>query len=564
MLAPFFVALVLACGSARAQVVTEFTAGITGNPYFITSGPCGNSANRCLWFTEPSSHRVGRITTGGTVTEFGAGISSEPYGITEGPCGVGTSKCLWFAEISVLKIGRMDPSTGVVTEFPLDNTFNRFFQITTGPDGNIWFTDDFDGQIGRMKPDGTQTPFNAGAAGAPWSAITTGPDGNLWFSVLDANNDFGRINPNRGAVTGFAGSFPGLPPDRMTTGPDGKLWYVEQDGTGASRIGNLATNGANTPEIFHSTSFLTDIVAGPDGNLWFTDASLAQVGRITTAGSVTDFSVGITDRTWGITAGPDNALWFTEPSGAIGRISTGGSNTLVGNNVALDFRGGAQVPGGVSVTFSGVTGAGNTDLTTSNPCPAVPSGFALGTPPVCDDVTTTASYTPPVQVCISYSGISFGSGPIVLLHYENGAWIEVPTAVDTTNQIVCGSVNSLSPFVVAEKTGGGTSPTTTAIVSSLDPSQVGQPVTFTATVAGNSPGGTIQFMDGKTGHGKSNLGSPLGPPVTLNGGVAQLTTSALTRGTHRISAVYSGDAGNEASTSSVLIQRVKHSKQHGS
>ena len=137
------------------------------------------------------------------------------------------------------------------------------------------------------------------------------------------------------------------------------------------------------------------------------------------------------------------------------------------------------------------------------------------------------------------------------------------TSVNTTNDIVCGFVNSLSPFVVAEKTGGGTSPTTTAIVSLLNPSQVGQPVTFTATVTGNSPGGTIQFMDGRTGHGKTKLGSPLGPPVTLNGGVAQLTTSALTLGTHKISAVYSGDASNEPSTSSVLRQRVKRQKGHG-
>jgi hypothetical protein len=81
-------------------------------------------------------------------------------------------------------------------------------------------------------------------------------------------------------------------------------------------------------------------------------------------------------------------------------------------------------------------------------------------------------------------------------------------------------------------------------------------------VSGNSPGGTIQFMDGKKNHGKTNLGSALGSPVTLSGGVAQFTTSALKPGTHKISAVYSGDVSNEPSTSSVLHQKVKHQKKN--
>jgi hypothetical protein len=75
--------------------------------------------------------------------------------------------------------------------------------------------------------------------------------------------------------------------------------------------------------------------------------------------------------------------------------------------------------------------------------------------------------------------------------------------------------------------------------------------------------GSGQGGHGHAGHGNTNVGSPLGSPVTLNGGVAQFTTSALTRGMHKISAVYSGDAGNEPSTSSVLIQRVKKERQHG-
>ena len=89
--------------------------------------------------------------------------------------------------------------------------------------------------------------------------------------------------------------------------------------------------------------------------------------------------------------------------------------------------------------------------------------------------------------------------------------------------------------------------TSTALVSSLNPSTVGQSVTFTATVTGASPTGTVQFKDGA-----ANLGSA----VALSGNVATLTTSALAQGSHAITAVYGGDANNATSTSPVVNQVV--------
>ncbi len=89
--------------------------------------------------------------------------------------------------------------------------------------------------------------------------------------------------------------------------------------------------------------------------------------------------------------------------------------------------------------------------------------------------------------------------------------------------------------------------TTTSVTSSLDPSIFGQSVTFTAAVAGSSPTGTIQFLDGATS---------LGSPVTLTAGAAALATSALTVGTHSVTAVYSGDASNATSISAILSEVV--------
>ena len=95
--------------------------------------------------------------------------------------------------------------------------------------------------------------------------------------------------------------------------------------------------------------------------------------------------------------------------------------------------------------------------------------------------------------------------------------------------------------------GTGLGATSTVVLSSLNPSLVGQSVTFTATVTGTTPTGTVQFKDGA-----ANLGSP----VALVGGTAAFSTSSLAAGTHSITAVYSGDADDATSTSPPISQAV--------
>ena len=89
-------------------------------------------------------------------------------------------------------------------------------------------------------------------------------------------------------------------------------------------------------------------------------------------------------------------------------------------------------------------------------------------------------------------------------------------------------------------------PSKTALVSSLNPSTVGEEVTFTATVTTGATG-TVTFYSGTTDLGK----------VSLTGNTASLSTSTLTAGTHKIKAVYSGDETFKGSSSKVLKQVVK-------
>lgn len=170
---------------------------------------------------------------------------------------------------------------------------------------------------------------------------------------------------------------------------------------------------------------------------------------------------------------------------------------------------------------------------------------------------TTAFGAPLVATVVSSFGEPVSGGLVTFTAPGSGASGTFTGASLTAAVTISGAGVATAPTFTANGTPGGPynvvasigtglptatfaltntkAPTTTAVTSSLNPSNLGQSVTFTATVTSSfgTPTGTVQFKDGGT-----NLGSA----VTLNGsGVAQFTTSALTAGSHTITADYSGD-----------------------
>ena len=174
--------------------------------------------------------------------------------------------------------------------------------------------------------------------------------------------------------------------------------------------------------------------------------------------------------------------------------------------------------------------------------------------------TQTISFT-------ASSTMTYGCVPITLTATGGASGNPVTFSVLSGPGSITGStliINGAGPVVVAaNQAGNGTyaaatqvtqsivvnpAPSAIAIASSASTVLAQNAVTLTATVSSPAgiPTGTVSFLDGTT---------PLGPG-TLSGGVATLTTSLLTVGTHSISAVYSGGTNFVAATSAVLTQCV--------
>ena len=307
------------------------TTGSIPTPEAIAVGPDG-----ALWFTGVAG-AIGRITTTGTVTEYATSGFSPEFAIATGPDGN-----LWFTlatetgtstatggnpkAVESTALGRITPQ-GVFTSFPVPGNFLTLADLTPGPNGNLWFTEQEDDKtsteqpaLGEITPAGVTTlhPIARGITLDPKrgvdidpTAITTGPDGALWFTE---NTAIGRITTD-GTISQFPVMTPGFTPGDITVGSDGALWFTEY-----STIGRVTTDGKFSFYYLPPNTEVGSITRGADGNVWFTEYSdyangTGAVGRITPAGVIKTFGIPLPknkDFSLGtITTGAGGKLWFT-------------------------------------------------------------------------------------------------------------------------------------------------------------------------------------------------------------------------------------------------------------
>jgi streptogramin lyase len=239
------------------------------------------------------------------------GGSTNNERITSGPDGN-----LWFTCAGNSTIGVINPTTDAIGVFPTPTAGSDPQGITAGPDGNVWFTEYTANNIGMINPKTHAitefaVPTRHNSFGV--QAIAAGPDGNLWFTV-NGNNTIGMINPTTHAITEFAVPTSNSGPWGITAGPDGNLWFTE---SAASKIGviNPTTHAITEFPIPTGGAAPYEITQGPGGNLWFgMSATTYQIGEIDPAThAITQFATNLGAGVTGeITAGPDGNVWFGE------------------------------------------------------------------------------------------------------------------------------------------------------------------------------------------------------------------------------------------------------------
>ncbi len=244
------------------------------------------------------------------------GANARPTGIATGADGN-----LWVAEDGANKIGVFSPAGALLHEYPLPTPFSDPQSVVAGTDGRVWFAEYGVGQLGAMDSHGNLSEYPVGDSNSPYG-LAFGADGYIWYTAEPATKDpFSAV----GSITlgGILRPQVRLPthtvldfPSGIATAADGTVWFTVSNN---NFVGRLTADG--TP-IEYTASWLVSpdqIIAGPDRNMWFTDAG-GSLGRAKSDGTLTQYPVP-SGSAAGITLGPDGNLWFTENlSGKIGRF----------------------------------------------------------------------------------------------------------------------------------------------------------------------------------------------------------------------------------------------------
>jgi virginiamycin B lyase len=311
-------------GSTSAGTLTGGSGSfeVTGTHSYAAAG----AVTVVVTVSDPSTGST--VTTSGVVNIMGPLVTSldvgasNPADVTTGPDGD-----VWFVDPNANVVGFVT-TTGAVTSFSIPTSGSSPERIVRGPDGNLWFTEILGNKVGRITTVGNITEFTVPTASSSPYGIAPGSDGNLWFTEIQGEQ-IGRVT-TAGAFTEFAIPAPvstaGLNctgcegPLDIASGSDGALWFTLQSN---NLIGRVTTAGQITQFHIPSHATGTAIVAGPDGNLWFGESD--GLGRITTAGTVTEFPLPTSGTTYGLVAGSDGNLWFG--TSYLNRATTSGTIT---------------------------------------------------------------------------------------------------------------------------------------------------------------------------------------------------------------------------------------------
>jgi RHS repeat-associated protein len=339
--------------------------------------------------------------------------------------------------------------------------------------------------------------------------------------------------------------------------PTGSVAFYD----GTTDLATVALSGANASYNSAALSLgnhtITATYLGDGNNASSTSGPLNQVvgdgtPAVTLTSSTNPATYGtLVSLTASLTGGtsPTGTVTFADGNAVLGSVPLSGTSAVfktsslaVGPHVlTANYGGDASNSPAASTTLTQTVKTVTTSLSlASNLNPASSAALVQFTATVSSGAAASGS--------ISFSD---GGQLMATVPVANGVAVYAPGALSAGGHSISASYSgdpnhSPSSANLTETINTSAATTTVALASNTNPSTAALSVTLTATVTGTSPTGAVNFFDGSTLLGTSVLSS----------GKAYLYPSALTVGTHSLTAVYVGDGTNASSTSAPLAQTV--------
>lgn len=216
----------------------------------------------------PRGRRAPRIVG---IREYDVPAGSHPHDVAPAPDGD-----VWYTAQGSGELGRLDPQTGRTQHIPLGNG-SAPHGVIVGPDGAPWITDGGLNAIVRVEPDTERVKRYPLPDGAPYANLNTATfddRGVLWFT--GQSGIYGRLDPQVGKVETFAAPR-GTGPYGIATTPEGGVYYASLAGNHIARI-DTKTGRARVIEPPTAGQGARRVWADSRGRLWVSEWNAGQLG----------------------------------------------------------------------------------------------------------------------------------------------------------------------------------------------------------------------------------------------------------------------------------------------
>ncbi|MGD0792207.1 MAG: Ig-like domain repeat protein [Terriglobales bacterium] len=477
------------------------------------------------------------------------------------------------------------------TDFP---TTPGSFQTTYG--GGV------DAFVTKLNPTGAALIYSSylgGSSGDGGSGIALDSTGNAYVTGQTTSTDFPTSNPLQptfgGGVDAFVSKVDPTGSSLVYSTYLGGSWVDRGYGIAVDSSENAYVTGYTTTNDFPTTPGAYNTVCGPEVFVTKIDSSGALAystclgggigqgmavdskGNAYATGYTTSTGFPTTPGAFQTTCGggkycgfyPDAFVTKLNPTGSALIYSTylGGKPADEGRGIAVDSAGNAYVtgftygafpitPGAFQTIFGGAYSDAFVTELDVRAVPVITLTSSLNPSTYGQAVTFNAVLTSTIGAPPDGETVTFMNGTRALgTGTLSGGSASFATSkltggTDKIKAVYGGDANFGPSTSKALKQVVNKATTTTTLTSSLNPSNYGQSVTFTASVApqfGGTVKGTVTFYDGTTAL----------KTVPLSGGAAKFTTSTLASGTHSITATYNGSTSFDGSTSAPVNQVVR-------
>lgn len=292
--------------AGQPPAFTVYTAGQTpGFPITAAAEDITGGNGGTMWFTDPATPAIGRISATGTFSEFRTGLASgaRPYVIVTAPDG-----SHWFSDYNGVTIGHITTG-GKITEYgsPQQPSGDSAAGVAIAPDGTPWLIT-FGPEpmlvhvTAQKRVETIALPKDLSTDGT----LAADANGNLWFVVLNKKTNALMVERTPGGslikmpmhmYQQFLPCCPHQAPKRLAIGADGNPWFSAMNygrGTrGYQYFGTVAGGKVQLIRVsskgLHHGAYASGIAVGPnglaltggdplnpDGALWTVDAQRNQ------------------------------------------------------------------------------------------------------------------------------------------------------------------------------------------------------------------------------------------------------------------------------------------------